>query len=147
MAIPNPNPNIADGIKSDNGKVLSVNSDEDGYILRDVCEETTGTVTAGTDIVFTSSNLKKVACITQLSIAVSDSTTATLARWGNVTIGTVDIKPKYEISGLTKIRLGATDWFDVNYSIDTDGNIKISDIYGVTAGTITGLYLTVLYIS
>lgn len=59
MAIPNPNPNIADGIKSDNktyssnkieslissatelpipeagdaGKVLTVNADEDGYVL------------------------------------------------------------------------------------------------------------------
>lgn len=62
MAIPNPNPNIADGIKSDNktyssnkieslisaatelpvpeegdaGKVLAVNSDEDGYVLSDL---------------------------------------------------------------------------------------------------------------
>ena len=187
MAIPNPNPNIADGIKCDNktyssnkiesmikaatelpvpesgdaGKVLSVNDAEDGYELTTplttddvesiattiMTEETTGEVTAGTDIVLTSSNLKKVGEIAQVSIAVADTTTASLARWGNYTIGSVDIVPKYEVSGLTKVRLGATDWFDVAYSIDTSGNIKINDIYGVTAGTITGLYLTALYLT
>lgn len=187
MAIPNPNPNIADGIKCDNktyssnkieslitaateipvpgagdaGKVLSVNSDEDGYELSSpvteedvntiaetvMTEETSGTVTAGTDIVLRSSSLKKVGCIAQLVINVDATTTASLARWGNYTIGSVDIVPKYEIYGLTKIKLGSDDWFDVAYTIDTTGNVIVYDTYGVTAGTITGLKMTALYIT
>lgn len=72
MAIPNPNPNIADGIKSDNktyssnkieslisaatelptpeegdaGKVLAVNSDEDGYELTSIVNFTKKNYTA-----------------------------------------------------------------------------------------------------
>lgn len=75
MAIPNPNPNIADGIKSDNktyssnkieslisaatelptpeagdaGKVLTVNGDEDGYILDSTHPPIIGTATTTAD--------------------------------------------------------------------------------------------------
>lgn len=83
MAIPNPNPNIADGIKSDNktyssnkiesliktatelpipeaddaGKVLTVNSDSDGYELDYAGHDLIDDNTASSDTVYSSSKV------------------------------------------------------------------------------------------
>lgn len=152
MAIPNPNPNIADGIKSDNktyssnkiesliqsatelpipeagdaGKVLTVNEANDGYEIKTPVAPTSiiDDSTAGSDTVYSSDKVD-----TQISTAISDKVRSVHTGW-NTTLTTDTIT-----SGLV-IAIVNSKLYTVNIGTST---ITVSDLVNspVTGATAT----------
>ena len=129
MAIPNPNPNIADGIKCDNktyssnkieslistatelpipeagdaGKVLTVNSDADGYKLDTPVDPTSiiDDSASSSDTVYSSSKVDDIISGLDPVLRVSDTIELTLDESQSVGAGTIkDLLYNYDITSL-----------------------------------------------
>ena len=151
-SIPSEVPTPAAG---DAGKVITVNSGSDAYELvtpvdaQELIDDVdTDTCTTGADLTLSVNTVdinNKIATVTVCTD--SNDNTAELARWGNYVIAVSPVKPAHDVKELIKVRLGTTDWFDVQATISAStGNITLNDIYGVTTGAITGFNLTATFI-
>lgn len=114
-----------------------------------ITEITTGIITpsVGIDLSSSDASLETKNGVTNVSISLGANGTASLARWGSTQICTVSVPPRSTQRYLTRARLGANDWFSVLAQIATNGVVTIVDVFGVTAGTITGYYLSATYLS